>query len=390
MHCGVATQRPACGIDFGGGSAGGRDHVMWRRRGGAAWPPLLLVLLVLLLGPVEQRWIRGAAAGGLADLVSKYIGGDDGSGGSQEIAAQVAARNCAVESAAAECQPRTVLALQNGGPDTHPPVPGKPTHNPASSDLRPEELRYHTGSEATLTWSTASTEASIAVQLLAALGPQIEASLAAEAWGPITSPTQQWRVYRADGERVHSWADVATAPTLRSITEQYGVHESASAGAGTPTLADAPATSADESSSSDVNVSAAATAPPAAVLAAWDVPALYVVPEGRLFMWSTYQIGQVVPVKGCTHGRAPVRLRWSLVSRHNRIVTPGFLCDRRTLLSHLKPSTPRRGCFGLEIFYRQQRRRTSLRKHCRFLMICTSFSALAPVSDRLPKPLPTS
>lgn len=276
---------------------------MCRRPGGAgaAWP---LLALLLLLGPVHQRWVKGAAAGGLAELVSKVLGSDSGS--SQEAAAAIAARNCAVDSTAPECQPRTVLALQNGGPDTHLPVPGKATHNPASSDMRLEEFRFHTGSETTLTWSTASTEASIAAQLLAALGPQIEASLAAEAWGPVSTPTQQWRVYRADGERVHSWADVATAPTLKSITEQYGVHGNASAGEKAPALKDAPAVPTVESSGSDVDVTTAAVTPSAALLAAWDVPALYVVPEGRLFMWPTYQIGQVVPVKGCTHGRAPV------------------------------------------------------------------------------------
>ena len=37
----------------------------------------------------------------------------------------------------------------------------------------------------------------------------------------------------------------------------------------------------------------------------WDIPPLYLVPEGRLFVWPTHQIGQVVPVPGCTHGRKP-------------------------------------------------------------------------------------
>lgn len=175
---------------------------------------LSLLCTLLLLLPTQQQWI-GAAAAGLAELVSHYVGGADSgeSSTSKETAVAIAARNCAANGAAMECQPRAVLAFQNGGPDTHPPLnSNKLTHTPARDDMRAEEFRYHTGSETTLTWSSASTEASIAALLLAALGPQIEASLAAEAWGPVSSPTQQWRVYRADGERVHSWADIVTAP----------------------------------------------------------------------------------------------------------------------------------------------------------------------------------
>ena len=275
--------------------------------------PLLCTLLLLL--PAQQRW-PGAAAGGLADLVSHYVGGAASGESStpKETAVAIAARNCAANGAAMECQPRTVLALQNGGPDTHPPQKSnKVTHTPARDDMRPEEFRYHTGSETTLTWSTASTEASIAALLLAALGPQIEASLAAEAWGPVSSPTQLWRVYRADGERVHSWADIVTAPTLKSIAEKYGTHGNVSAGA--TAIDDASATSKthrEESGAGDVEKGTAS--PISAVSAAWDVPALYVVPEGRLFMWPTYQIGQVVPVTGCTHGRAPVHPQLSLGS----------------------------------------------------------------------------
>lgn len=264
----------------------------------SAGSPLLLLLMFLALA-MEQRWI-GAAAG-LADLVSQYLGGD---ANRPETAVGIAARNCATNSSSDACQPRTVLALQNGGPETHPQVlDNKKTHTPDIGDMRADAARYHTGSATTLTWSNANTEANIAALLLAALGPEIEASLAAEAWGPISSPTQRWQVYRVDGERVHSWADIVTAPTMQSIAEQYGVRN-ASTRVHASALGDV---QHQESGNLDLDTNLALSS-------ASDVPALYVVPEGRLFMWPTHQIGQLVPVPGCTHGRAPVRYRMSLVA----------------------------------------------------------------------------
>jgi hypothetical protein len=273
-------------------------------------------LALILLGLQQQRWI-GADAG-LSDLISKYVssgGGADGTaaaalagGDPAALAAAVAARNCATDSTPAACQPRAVLALQNGGPDTHPPdETGPQSHRPPSGSTRDESQRYHTGVEtAPLTWSGASSEQSIAALLLAALGPEIGESLAAEAWGPVSLPAHKWRVYRADGERVLSWADVASAPTLRSLAEAHGsaadaMQAEASIGGGGGTAVPTTAELLPSGSKGDDDTAAAAAAAAAAATAkqgsgseaasnvavagaeppGWDIPPLYLVPTPR-------------------------------------------------------------------------------------------------------------
>ena len=99
-------------------------------------PPSPLVLARLLLCLLRC----GGAAAGLSDLISRYVTSTDTS--TDSTAAAVAARNCATDGSHAACQPRAVIALQNGGPETHPPDESGPTthRTPAASQ---RAHRYH-------------------------------------------------------------------------------------------------------------------------------------------------------------------------------------------------------------------------------------------------------
>ena len=199
------------------------------------------------------------ASAGLSDIYNHLTGGGGGGGSAPPRPRAAAAPDCAATPAHASCQPRSVLAVQNCGPD----------------EDTPREDRMHAGAGTTLRWSDAASEAGIAAVLAAALGPELIASLAAEGWGPQTQPHPRWRVYSADGERVTDWAAVLAAPTLAS----FGHNAS-----DTPLVGEG-------------------------AVAVPGVPPLYLVPEGRLFIWPTHAVGQTVPVPGTPPDPPQTRLR---------------------------------------------------------------------------------
>jgi hypothetical protein len=195
----------------------------------------------------------------------------------------------------AVCRPREVWALRNGGPSAAD-MDAAAAAAAAAVGGAPEVVvdggaTTLGGARVSLRWSDCQAavaagggrlaprdcEEAIAQRLLAGMPKAVVEALARDAWGPRSGSggEPRWTVFGANGERIQSWGGVLAAPAVGG-------------GGGLPGAGSAGGESAQ------------------AAVAAQGAPVpLYVVPEGRLFVWPSHQVGHSTEVPGVLHNRAP-------------------------------------------------------------------------------------